>query len=366
MPSPSLGQLLLVGVPGPVLDPETASAFRRIQAGGYILFARNIQTPAQLRQLIDDLRGLSDVEPIITIDQEGGRVSRLKLLGNEPPNANQLRDKGDLAHRTARAYHARLCASSGSISIFARCSTSPSTMRRIIRCAAAATGMTWRRSIRNASAFNDGVARGRDPELRQTFSRLLARAARCAPRVARHRSSPGPSSRRMNSRSSAHFAARGGFDDDRPRLLSATRGEQNAVVAFSKNRHGPAPRRAGLRGSNHDGRPRYGGDPESLQPQGNHPARDHRRQRSRDDLPSHHEIEEALGYLREVPKAELDRAMENVARFKTRWLTPDAWDETEFLRRDAEVWDLRVATLGPEMARHRSPEDGKRSPVETY
>src|SRR5215207_1031588 len=91
----SLGQLLLTGVPGAELDSATAAVFRRIQPGGYILFGRNIQTPAQLRKLIDDLRDLSEVAPIITIDQEGGRVSRLKLLGNEPPNANQLRDHGD-------------------------------------------------------------------------------------------------------------------------------------------------------------------------------------------------------------------------------------------------------------------------------
>src|SRR3954447_11819089 len=97
MPSDSLGQLLLTGVPGPVLDPETADTFLRLQPGGYILFGRNIQSPAQLRKLIDDLRALSTVEPIITIDQEGGRVSRLKLIGQEPPNANQLRDKGDVS-----------------------------------------------------------------------------------------------------------------------------------------------------------------------------------------------------------------------------------------------------------------------------
>ena len=30
------------------------------------------------------------------MDQEGGRVSRLRLIGNEPPNAQQLRDKNDL------------------------------------------------------------------------------------------------------------------------------------------------------------------------------------------------------------------------------------------------------------------------------
>jgi hypothetical protein len=81
----------------PELDAETAATFQRVQPGAFILFGRNIQTATQLRKLIDDLRALSAVEPIITIDQEGGRVSRLKLLGNEPPNANQLRDKDDVA-----------------------------------------------------------------------------------------------------------------------------------------------------------------------------------------------------------------------------------------------------------------------------
>src|SRR5208282_6119904 len=89
----SLGQLLLVGVPGYELDSETAELFKRAQPGGYILFGRNIQSPFQLRKLIDDLRDLSHVEPIITIDQEGGRVSRLRLIGSEPPNAQQLRDR---------------------------------------------------------------------------------------------------------------------------------------------------------------------------------------------------------------------------------------------------------------------------------
>ncbi len=88
------GQLLLTGVPGPELDAQTAALYREIQPGAFILFGRNIKSPEQLRRLIDDLRGLSGIEPIITIDQEGGRVSRLKLIGNEPPNAQQLRDRG--------------------------------------------------------------------------------------------------------------------------------------------------------------------------------------------------------------------------------------------------------------------------------
>src|SRR5947208_4618401 len=96
MKSDSLGQLILCGVPGKELDAASAELFRRVQPGGFILFGRNIETASQLRQLIDDLRELSDIEPIITIDQEGGRVSRLRLIGNEPPNAQQLRDKGDV------------------------------------------------------------------------------------------------------------------------------------------------------------------------------------------------------------------------------------------------------------------------------
>src|SRR5712691_2768348 len=96
MKADSLGQLILTGVPGKELDVKSAELFRRVQPGGFILFGRNIESAAQLRKLIDDLRDLSETELIITIDQEGGRVSRLRLIGSEPPNAQQLRDKGDV------------------------------------------------------------------------------------------------------------------------------------------------------------------------------------------------------------------------------------------------------------------------------
>lgn len=105
MDSKRLGQLLLTGVPGLELDRETAARLKKLQPGGFILFGRNIQSPEQLRKLCDDLRDLSDTEPFITIDQEGGRVSRLRLIGDEPPNAQSLRDKGDPALITT---HGRL------------------------------------------------------------------------------------------------------------------------------------------------------------------------------------------------------------------------------------------------------------------
>src|SRR5437870_3610401 len=93
MNSDSLGQLILCGVPGKELEAASAELFRRVQPGGFILFGRNIESAPQLRKLIDDLRDLSQVEPIITIDQEGGRVSRLRLIGTEPPNARRAGSK---------------------------------------------------------------------------------------------------------------------------------------------------------------------------------------------------------------------------------------------------------------------------------
>jgi beta-N-acetylhexosaminidase len=96
MKSNSLGQLIMTGVPAKELDSETARLFRRVQPGAFILFRRNIESATQLRKLIDDLRDVSEVEPIITIDQEGGRVSRLRLIGSEPPSAQQLREKDNI------------------------------------------------------------------------------------------------------------------------------------------------------------------------------------------------------------------------------------------------------------------------------
>src|SRR5215831_6622570 len=123
MKANSLGQLIMTGVPGKELDAKTAQLFRRVQPGAFILFGRNIESPAQLRKLIDDLRDLSAVEPIITIDQESGRVSRLRLIGNEPPNAQQLRDKDDVDN-----------------SLRGRC-----------------YGKTLEQVIRNAGAFNEAM-----------------------------------------------------------------------------------------------------------------------------------------------------------------------------------------------------------------
>ena len=93
MNAEDVGQLILMGIPGTDIDNETANIIRKVKPGGIILFGRNIESPNQLRNLIDDIRSLCSIEPIITIDQEGGRVSRLRLIGNEPPSASELQKK---------------------------------------------------------------------------------------------------------------------------------------------------------------------------------------------------------------------------------------------------------------------------------
>lgn len=89
------GALLLLGVPGPVLDPATASLFRRIQPSGFLLFARNLSTPGQTRALTDELRSLAGSDTIIAVDQEGGRVTRTRAFAPALPPAADLGRRGD-------------------------------------------------------------------------------------------------------------------------------------------------------------------------------------------------------------------------------------------------------------------------------
>lgn len=88
------GQLLLLGIKSYQLSANEINVLSRIQPGGFVLFGRNIESPAQVRALTDSLREICDIEPIIAIDQEGGRVTRTKEIGNTPPSAEQLRHAG--------------------------------------------------------------------------------------------------------------------------------------------------------------------------------------------------------------------------------------------------------------------------------
>ena len=68
----------IVGIAGPALDPAEAALFRRSPPVGVILFARNILDPAQLRTLTAALRDALPPDALVAVDQEGGRVARLR------------------------------------------------------------------------------------------------------------------------------------------------------------------------------------------------------------------------------------------------------------------------------------------------
>lgn len=96
------GELLLLGVKGTELTVEEAALFEKLQPAGFILFSRNIESPLQTRKLTDDLRGLCDDEPIISIDQEGGRVERTRDFTPSLPSAAAFAAKSDM-EQIARA-----------------------------------------------------------------------------------------------------------------------------------------------------------------------------------------------------------------------------------------------------------------------
>jgi beta-N-acetylhexosaminidase len=68
----------VLGCAGPVLDTDEAAFFREADPWGFILFARNIETPAQVVRLTADLRAAVGRDAPIFVDQEGGRVQRLR------------------------------------------------------------------------------------------------------------------------------------------------------------------------------------------------------------------------------------------------------------------------------------------------
>ena len=366
----------MTGVPGLALDAETAATFRRIQPGAFILFGRNIQSPAQLRKLCDHLRDLSDTPPIITIDQEGGRVSRLKLIGNEPPNANQLRDKNDPdlitahGHITGRllrmfGFNLDLCP----VLDISFDDEADNSLRG--RC----YGNDAAHVIRNAALFNDAMRAAGVLSCGKHFpgySRCPADAHHELPTVPfsradldanelavfRHFASP-TSPSPVDSMMIGHAFYPALDDSGVPTSLS-----RRVITDLLRGEHG-------FRGLIMTDDLDMGA---ILNPYGTGDSGMeqviHRAISAGNDLAMicHRVemVEKAHGYLAGVPQPELDRALENMAAFKAKLTPPEPWDQAEFHHRDADVLALRLATLGAERGAQRSPEDGKRSPVEVY
>ena len=371
----SLGQLILTGVPGKTLDAQTAKLFERVQPGGFILFGRNIETAAQLRKLIDDLRSLSVVEPIITIDQEGGRVSRLRLIGNEPPNAQQLRDKdnvdlirrhGDITGRLLRlfGFNLDLCP----VLDISFDDNADNSLRG--RC----YGKTVDQVVRNASAFNDAMRKQGVASCGKHFPGYSAAKSDAhyeLPRIDRTREE-------LDVNELAVFRAFAGRDGAlrRPHKLDSMMICHGWYPCFEPEK---TPASLSRRIITDLLRNEMGFDglimtddldmgaivngyalEETIRlaiAAGNDLTMICHR------VPEIENVHRILGTL---PKDQLDRALASVLAFKKEMSRPAEFSEAAFRKIDGEIWDLRVATLGEERAKQRSVEDGKRSPVELY
>ncbi len=69
----------IVGIAGPELTPAETALFRECPPAGVILFARNVEEPQKLHRLMADLRRvLLPERTVLMVDQEGGRVARLR------------------------------------------------------------------------------------------------------------------------------------------------------------------------------------------------------------------------------------------------------------------------------------------------
>ena len=112
----AVGQMLVIGLPGERLSPETSAWLDEISPGGVILFdydlpsggakPRNISSPDQLGALIADLQTQAPIPYFVAIDAEGGIVNRLKPkygFGVELPSHQALGAGSAQATRDAAA-----------------------------------------------------------------------------------------------------------------------------------------------------------------------------------------------------------------------------------------------------------------------
>ena len=364
------GQLLLVGIPGPELDPATAAALREVQPGGFILFTRNITSPTGLRKLLDDLRDLSDAEPIITVDQEGGRVSRLKAIGSEPPSASQLRARddaalvrrhGDITARLLRlfGFNLDLCP------VLDICLDGDESVDNSLR--GRCYGTTVEQVVRLAGTFNAALREGGIATCGKHFPGYTAaradahhelpvinrtRAELDANELAPFRQMIGELDSLMVCH--AHYPC---LDPENSFPASLSRHVVTDLLRGELGFRGLV-----LTDDLDMGAILNGYDLETTLHLALAAGADMAMICHRVDQLAH-----AREILERAPRAHLDRALASVAAVKSR-LAPPAPDfsEAEFRRIDRESWDLRVEVLGEEAAIHRSPEDGKRSPVEIY
>ncbi|HEY0382729.1 MAG TPA: beta-N-acetylhexosaminidase [Candidatus Elarobacter sp.] len=86
-----------VGFTGATAETAPLNELRAFAPGALILFARNVGTPDELRELVAALRDVATPSPLIAVDQEGGRVERIRHGVAALPSAMAIGATRDVA-----------------------------------------------------------------------------------------------------------------------------------------------------------------------------------------------------------------------------------------------------------------------------
>ncbi|MFC6800586.1 glycoside hydrolase family 3 N-terminal domain-containing protein [Deinococcus caeni] len=98
------GRLVMVDIPGPTLDGDTAAHLRRHGIRSVCLFGKNVQSEGQLRALCADLRAVMGEDALIALDHEGGAILRPDFWPFAPSAmALGAADDPDLTRRSSEA-----------------------------------------------------------------------------------------------------------------------------------------------------------------------------------------------------------------------------------------------------------------------
>jgi beta-N-acetylhexosaminidase len=99
------GQRLVIGIAGTSISQEERALIREIQPAGFVLFKRNVEEPAQVRELNRELTSLVDPSrpPILSADQEGGRVQRVRDPATVWPPMRHVGRAGGLTAQISEA-----------------------------------------------------------------------------------------------------------------------------------------------------------------------------------------------------------------------------------------------------------------------